>query len=1038
MKINISEIFIRRPIMTLLVMAAILFFGILSYQALPVSDMPNVEYPTIQVTASYPGADPNTMTNSVTVPLEKKFTTVQELVSMASTTNLGSTTIVLQFTLDRSIDAAAQDVQAAINQASQQLPQNLPYAPTYTKVNPSDTPILFLAVMTETLPLGDLYDYANTVLAQQINIVPGVSQVIVYGYPYAVRVQVDPQKLAAKGLGLFEVGQIIQSQNPYIPVGTVFGGRTEYTIDVDGQIAKAEGYNPIILKNDNGAITRLQDVGQAIDSTQEDKFYAHFVSEKKNVAAIIVAVQKQPGANALTIIDHINTMMPKLMKELPGSVEVVRFFDKSEFILESVADVQFTVLVAFILVVIIIFLYLGRPMNTLIPTLALPMSIVGTFIFMYLFNFSLDILSLLAISLSIGFLVDDAIVVLENIVRHVEMGETPMQAALNGSREICFTVLSMTLCLVSVFIPMLFMGGIVGKIFFEFAVTIVTAVMISGVISLSLTPMLCSRLVPTKHSAEKKTRVEKLSENLNDFLVKKYEKSLHWILGRKILIVLVGICAVAAGIILFQQLPKDLFPPDDLGLIQGLTQNKDGTSTFQTIENQKVLTSMIRDNPNIEFIHSVGAYPVDNQGLLYIRLKPYKKRLPMPQMIRSLYAQLYELPGVRTFLKSVPLINLQVGATTISGDYQYTLQSLNPNDLYSNAVTFYQRLQKTPGFLQVYSDLQVNQPQLRMHIQRDKASLLGITAADIENALSNAFADYNLSPINEPENQYYVIMEVLPKFYSDPSKLSQIYIRSNSGYMVPLNEIVTMVEDVGPLTINHINALPSVTISFNLSIPLDRAITALNQLAAEVLPETVTASVQGTASVFQSSFADMTFLLMITFFVIYIILGILYENFFHPITVMTSLPPAALGGLITLMITNNTLSMYALVGIILLLGIVLKNGIILIDFANQGIEHGQKPEDAILHAATTRFRPILMTTVSALMGAVPIALGVGGLTAQSRRPLGLVIVGGLIFSQLLTLYLTPVVYLYLQKLKEKVFDKKNNSEISPLPPKLEE
>jgi HAE1 family hydrophobic/amphiphilic exporter-1 len=1029
MKINISALFIHRPIMTILVMAAILFFGMLSYQALPVSDMPNVEYPTVQVTASYPGADPNTMTNSVTVPLEKKFTTVQELVSMASTTNTGSTTIVLQFTLDRSIDAAAQDVQAAINQASQQLPQNLPYAPTYTKVNPSDTPILFLAVMTETLTLGDLYDYANTVIAQQINIVPGVSQVIVYGYPYAVRVQVDPQKLAAKGLGLYEVGNIIKSQNPYIPVGTVFGGRTEYTIDVDGQIGTAGGYNPIILKNDNGAITRLQDVGWALDSIQEDKFYAHYVTDKKDIASIIVAVQKQPGANALTIIDQINIMLPKLLRELPGSVEVIRFFDKSEFILESVADVQLTVLVAFILVVIIIFLYLGRPMNTLIPTLALPMSIVGTFIFMYLFNFSIDILSLLAISLSIGFLVDDAIVVLENIVRHVEMGEEPMQAALNGSREICFTVLSMTLCLISVFIPMLFMGGIVGKIFFEFAVTIVTAVLISGMISLSLTPMLCSRLVPPKHESDKKTRVERMSEKLNETLVKKYEKSLNFLLGHRMIVVLVGVAAMVGGVFLFQKLPKDLFPPDDLGLIQGLTQTKDGTSTFQMIENQKILTSMIRDNPNIEAIHSVGAYPVDNQGLLYIHLKPYKKRLPMPVMIRDLYAQLYELPGVKTFLKSVPLINLQVGATTISGDYQYTLQSLNPKDLYPNAVTFYQKLRNTPGFLQVYSDLQVNQPQLQIHIQRDKASLLGITASDVENALSNAFADYNLSPINEPENQYYVIMEVLPKFYRDPSQLSQIYLRSSSGYMVPLIEVVTMTEGVGPLTINHINGISSVTISFNLSIPLDRAITILNQLAADVLPQSVTGNVQGTASVFQSSFADMTFLLLITFFVIYIILGILYENFFHPITVMTTLPPAALGGLATLLFTQNTLSMYALVGIILLLGIVLKNGIILIDFANEGIEKGKSPHDAILHACTTRFRPILMTTISALMGAVPIALGIGGLTAQSRRPLGLVIVGGLIFSQLLTLYLTPVVYLYLEWLKEKIYDHKAKPEI---------
>jgi HAE1 family hydrophobic/amphiphilic exporter-1 len=1025
MRINLSALFIKRPIMTLLVMATILFFGILSYQALPVSDLPNVDYPTIQVTASYPGADPSTMANSVTVPLEKKFTTVQDLISISSTTNTGSTTIVLQFTLDRSIDAAAQDVQSAINQASEQLPQNLPYAPTYTKVNPSDTPILFLVLSSATMPLGSLYDYADTVVAQRLNIVPGVSQVLVYGYPYAVRVQLDPQKLAAKGLGLFEVGNIIKSQNAYIPTGTVFGGRNEFTIDVDGQISQASGYNPMILKvDDNGGITRLQDVGQALDSIQEDKFYAHYVSKDKNVAAVVLAIQKQPGANALTIIDQINTILPRLETELPGSVSMDRFFDKSEFIHESVADVQMTVLVAFILVVIIIFLYLGRPMNTLIPTLALPMSIVGTFIFMYLFNFTIDILSLLAISLSIGFLVDDAIVVLENIVRHVEMGETPMQAALNGSKEISFTVLSMTLCLISVFIPMLFMSGIVGKIFFEFAVTIVTAVLISGVISLSLTPMLCSRLVPPHHGEGNKTRVEKMSEKLNDAMVRKYSKGLEWVLGHRLLIVLVGIISVVAAVAFFQRLPKDLFPPDDLGLIQGLTQSKDGTSTFQMIEYQKTINEMIRDNPAIDGIISVGAYPTDNQGVLYIHLKPYQQRPPILDMIHSLYAKLYDIPGVKTFLKTVPLIDLQVGTTATTGDYQYTLQSIDPDALYSSAVTFYQKMQKLPGFSQVYSDLQVNQPQLRMNIQRDKASLLGITASDIENALSIAFANFNLSPINMPDNQYYVITEVLPKFYRDPSQLAQIYVRSQSGDMVPLNEIVTMKEDLGPLTINHIDGIPSVTISFNISQALNQAIAAINQLAAETLPPSITGSVQGTADVFQASFADMTFLLMITIFVIYVILGILYENFFHPITVMTSLPPAALGGLFTLFITQNTLSMYALVGVILLLGIVLKNGIILVDFANESIEKGMNPHDAVKHACLTRFRPILMTTISALMGALPIALGVGGLTAQSRRPLGLVIVGGLIFSQLMTLFLTPVVYLYLQRLKERIYDHK--------------
>ncbi len=1019
---NPSKIFIQRPIMTLLVMTAIVFFGLLSYPSLPVSDLPSVQYPTIQVTASYPGADPTTMANNVTSPLEKQFTTVQGVESISSTSTTGSTTIVLQFNLDRNIDSAAADVQAAINASSQQLPQNLPYAPTYQKINPADTPILYLALTSSTMTLAELYTYSDNIIGVPLSLIDGVSQVVTYGQPFAVRLQVDPQKLAAKNIGIDQFAASIQKHNANIPTGTIFGGRTEYTIDVDGQIEKGDRYNSLIIKYQNGNIVRVSDVGKAFDSLQNDKYYAHYVTSDADTPTVVLAIQKQPTANALSIIEQVKAKLPHLQQELPASVQLHNIFDKSDFIYESVHDVQLTVSVAFVLVIAIIFTYLGRAMNTLIPLLALPISVIGTFTVMHMLGFSIDILSLLAVSLSIGFLVDDAVVVLENIVRHVETGKTPMEAALIGAKEIGFTIVSMTACLICVFIPMLFMSGIVGRLFFEFAITIVTAVLLSGFISLSLTPMLCSRLVPPHHEASKKTKMEILSETFNAFLVRHYEKSLRWILRHRFLVLIGGAASLAATLFLFQKLPKDFFPPDDLSFVQGFTQGKDGTSTFQLIDYLRRLNEIIRKHPAVESFLSIGPYPQDNQGVFFIRLKPYGKRPPIKQVIQELYKDLYEVPGVQNFLKPSPLINLQVGTTASTGDYQYTLQSLNPRDLYKYGNEIYQKMQTMPGFSQVSTDLHILQPQLRIQIQRDKASLLNINATDIENALNFAFADSNLSPINEPENQYYAIMEVLPQFYRNPKELSQLYVRSfSNGNLTPLSEIVAMTETTGPLSVNHINTLPSATISFNLvNTPLSTAMKQLDKTSREILPPTVSGSAQGSASIFAASFADMSTLLLITIFVIYVILGILYENFLHPITVMTTLPPAALGGLLSLILTGNTLNIYAFVGIILLLGIVLKNGIILVEFANEAIvKEGKTIDEAILHACVTRFRPILMTTISALMGGVPIALGIGGQTAQSRRSLGFVIVGGLIFSQILTLYLTPVVYTYLENLREK-------------------
>lgn len=1018
---NLSAIFIRRPVMTALVMVSILFFGILAFQTMPVSDLPNVDYPTIQVSVTYPGATPETMANNVASPLEKQFMTINGIQTISSTNSTGSTTIALQFVLSKSMDSAAQDVQAAINQATQQLPQNLPYAPTYSKVNPSATPIMYLALTSPAMNLADLYNYATNIIGERINIIDGVAQVYTYGSAYAVRVRVDPQKLSAKGIGIDDVARVVKSQNINDPTGTLYGKDVEFNILADGQIERAPGYNTIIIKNDDGAIVRVCDVGGAIDSLQNDKYHMRYMSQDTSMETVVLAIQKQPGTNTLQIANAINELLPKIRKYIPASIDIINIFDRSTFIDESVHDVEFTILIAIALVVTVIFLYLGRATNTLIPTLAMPISIVGTFALLSIFGYSIDILSLLAITLSIGFLVDDAIVVLENIVRHVEAGESPLEAALKGSKEISVTVLSMTFSLLSVFIPMLFLGGVLGRLFHEFAITIFIAVLLSGLVSLSLTPMLASRLVPPRNGGDK-TRTERLSHRFNNFLLIHYERSLRWVIRRGKIILALGACCLALTIYLFQTLPTDFLPGEDLGFIEGATQTADSSSPFRTIDYQEDLNKTLLKSPYVDRVVSIAGIPEDNEGFFFIKLKPYGKRPRINKVIQELYADLSRLPGMQIFLKPYPLIDLEVGATSSKGDFQYVLQSLSAEDLFHYAPILARRIQLLPGFSQISSDLHPDLPQLKLHILRDRASVLNITATDIENTLGYAFANGNLSTISDPEQQYYVIIEVEPKFYRDPSKLLQLYVRSaSSGNLVPLSQIADMEETIGPLSINHTNNLPSVTISFNLQgVPLGPAIESLNDLAKEVLPPTITASVQGTADVFQTSFANLNFLLLITIFVIYVILGILYENLFQPLTVMSTLPPAALGGLLMLVITDTPISLYAFIGLIMLLGIVMKNGIILVDFANSSTEEGKTIDEAILHACRVRFRPILMTTISAMMGAVPIAIGLGGLTAQGRRPLGYVVVGGLLFSQVLTLYLTPVIYIHIEKLREKL------------------
>ncbi|MBI3211489.1 MAG: efflux RND transporter permease subunit [Simkania negevensis] len=1035
---NLSEIFIRRPIMTTLVMIAILFFGIVGYYALPVSDLPNVEFPTIQVSTSYPGANPQTIAETVTSPLEREFCSIDGIQVIASQSTNGNSVIVLQFVLDKDIDAAAQDVQAAINQAQPNLPSNLPNYPTYQKTNPTASPILYLAISSDAMPTYTLYEYAYSFMGRRLGMVEGVSQAKVYGSSYAARIQVDPDKLAAHQIGIDEVAQVIQEGNPQKPTGSLFGNKVEYTVNVDGQIPDAAGYNNLIVRNNNGALVKIKDLGNAVDSLQNDKFSLKYMTKTKEAPCVVIAIIKQAGANTIKVINGVTNLLNQMKGELPASVKVHNLFDEADWIMESIHDVQITLILAFLLVVVVVFFYLGKARDTIIPLLALPLSVIGTFMMMYLYNFNIDILSLLAITLSIGFLVDDAIVVLENIARHTEMGKTPYEASLNGSKQISFTILSMTLCLISVFIPMVFMAGIMGRLFREFALTIVTAVLISGFVSLSLTPMLCSRFIVAKEVSSKKNWVEKLSERLNNFLLKTYEKGLHFVLKHRFSTLLAGLGSFLLTIFIAYALPTDFLPPDDLGFIQGFGIASDSTSPFLMMDYQDQVSKIIRSDENVEEVVAIAGVPTSNQSLMFIRLKPINKRKPMEKVVPLLLDKIHTVPGLKLFLRPMPLLSLDVGTQTSTGSYQYALMGLDTNKLYSDGEKVIQAMQRTPGFLHVISDMHNHAPYLNFTINRDRASDLNISADAIENTFNYAYSAGRLSLINGAADQYYVIIETIPSAYKDPSVLNKLYVTASStsqvqgeGEMgepppsyptqVPLKEVANWEETIGPLSITHINTLPATLLSFDLEdgFALSDAIKKLGAIGKENLSQGIIGTVKGSADVFKDSIQSMKVLFFITLFLIYMILGILYENFIHPLTVMSALPPAGLGGMLTLILFNESLSLYAIVGIIMLLGIVLKNGIMMIDFANEAIVDGKTPLQAIHEACCARLRPILMTTFAAMMGAVPIALGVGGLTAQSRRPLGLVIVGGLIVSQILTLFFTPVIFLFLEELREK-------------------
>ncbi len=1073
---NLSEIFIRRPVMTVLVMLAILFFGAMSYTLLPISALPSVEYPFIQVSASLPGATPEVMAASVAAPLERQFTEIAGLNSFNSSSSTGSTSISLQFDFSRRVDEAAKDVQAAISAAAGQLPTGMPKPPTYRKVNPSVAPILYLYLYSDTTPIATVNDYAEVTMSQPISSIDGVAQVSIFGQKqYAVRVQLDPKALASKGIGIDDVRSAIAAGNVNLPTGSLSGDHKSYLIQANGQLSNADAYRSLNVIYKNGAAVKLQDLGTVLDDVQNNKITNRYSDDKvTNKKAIVLAVQPQPGANTVQIVDTIKAMMPNLRAQVPQSVQMGIFYDRSLSIRSSVDDVKFTLVLSICLVVLVIFLFLRNVTATIIPSLAIPVAIIGTFAAMYVLGYSLDNLSLMALTLAVGFVVDDAIVVLENITRHQEMGEDRTTAAFKGSREIGFTIVSMTLSLVAVFIPIMFMGGLIGKLFHEFAITISVAILVSGFVSLSLTPMLCSRFLSAAPS--KTNFLYRALERGFDLLLHGYAWTLRPVLKYRSLTIVVSLMILLGTGYLFTLVSKGLIPYEDTGQIMGNTKAAQDISFENMLEHQQQIVNIIRKDPNIAAINSTvgsgGPNGSANSGRLTIRLKPRDQRkLSSEEIIKELGPKLRRTPGIQAFLRSPAAIPL--GGQQTNSQYQLTVQSLDLAELRKYMPILLERVQAIPGLRGVDSDLQLATPQINVAVDHDKAALLGVSVAQIQRTLGDAYGSGQVSTIYGANNQYTVVMELKPEYQRDPSALSSLYVRSaapasttapaanagqtsnttktsttaqtanttstantaqtsttaqtsNTGVVLPLSSVATITQGIGPLTVNHLSGLPSATISFDTlpGVSLSNATELINKAAAEVLPSTVTASFQGAAQAFNDSFTSLGGLLVVSIVVIYLILGILYEDFIHPLTILSGLPSAGFGALLTLLVFGVELNLYSFIGIILLIGIVKKNGIMLVDFAIESQRReGKRPAAAIYEACLVRFRPIMMTTMAALIGTLPIALGAGS-GSEARRPLGIAIVGGLLFSQVLTLYLTPVFYIYLESLRQYLAKKK--------------
>ncbi|MGD0906691.1 MAG: efflux RND transporter permease subunit [Candidatus Acidiferrales bacterium] len=1028
---NLSEPFIRRPVMTAVLTVSVIVFGVLSYFRLPVNDLPVVDYPVISVQANYPGASPDTVANNIATPLERQFMQINGLELVTSQSTQGHVALTLQFALDKSIDAAATDVQTAISQASGSLPVDLPSPPTYSKTNPNDQPILYIALTSDSVTPGRLYDYGSTEVGERISILPGVSSVNVFGTKSAVRIKVDPSKMWARGISIDDLVAAVKNGTSYTGAGQFDSPSGTALLQPHGQLDNAQAYGDLIVSSTNGAPVYLHDVAQVEDTVQDErirmKFWVRGYDEPGST--VVVAVNRQAGSNAVQVAKSVRDLLPVISAELPGSVRVTPIYDRSQTIVNSVADVEATLLIAFVLVVAVIFVFLGRATDTLIPAVALPLSLLLTIMAMRVLGYSLDNLSLMALTLAIGFLVDDAIVFLENTVRLMERGMKPLEATLESAREISFTILSMTISLAAVFLPLVFMSGLVGRIFREFAVTIVVAIFASGLVSLTLTPLMCARLLKPRGHGVKQNWIERTTGRIEKGVLNVYGKSLWWFIRHRWISALTWAACMAGTILLFMAVPKAFLPVGDSGFVWGVMIGKEGSSPDQMRALQDKADNIMRQDPSVGATFTLtgnSQFLASNQGLLLAFLEPSEVRAPIEAVVGRMTGKLGSIPGIFPFLRPMPVLNISTGATNQNqGQYAYSLSGVNSQQVYDVSQKLVGRLMQYPGFATVSSDFFDNTPNVEINIRRDQARTYGVSEARILNLLRNAYSQNYLYLIKKPEDQYQVILEVKDSERSKAQDLSLLYIRSDDGKnLVPLDALVTWKPSLGPQTVNHLNQFTSVTIFFNLKpeVAIGDATNFISKAADEIVPSTIRASLQGEALTFRDTVRDLTFLMALAVFVMYVILAILYESYVHPLTVLSTLPTALVGGLLTLYVFGEQASLYAFVGMFMLMGIVKKNGIMIVDFARQRVDAGESAEQAIHDASMDRFRPILMTTLAAVIGAVPIAAGYGA-DGASRRPLGMVIVGGLVVSQFITLYVTPVIYLYLEQFQDKVLNR---------------